>query len=255
LSSTDLSTAVAAALGRPKPLQLKDLATLLGRTTRDVAETLAEDVKDKKVVALDADYIGAEAWTAFAASVSRVLNEHHRSYPLRRGMPREELRSKLGWERAHWGSALSLLAEQKMVALDQSTVRRVDHVGGTAGRRAEADRIVQLLRKEPLAPPPIGEVLSAAGADMSVVFALLDEGEVVRVGDELYFATPDIERIVDTIIGLIRSRGSLTVAEARDALGTSRKYALALLEHLDGQRITHRIGDSRVLGSKASLCV
>jgi selenocysteine-specific elongation factor len=60
--------------------------------------------------------------------------------------------------------------------------------------------------------------------------------------------------MVAETLAIIRAEGQVTVAGIRDAFGTSRKYALALLEHLDAQRVTRRVGDARVLGSKAPAC-
>jgi selenocysteine-specific elongation factor len=110
------------------------------------------------------------------------------------------------------------------------------------------------LAENPLSPQPIGEVLRAADADMPLVSALVDEGELVRVSDDLYYVAQEYSSIVDRILDMIKADGSISVAEMRDRFGTSRRYALAILEHLDSERITRRVGDVRVLGSKAPRC-
>jgi selenocysteine-specific elongation factor len=69
----------------------------------------------------------------------------------------------------------------------------------------------------------------------------------VRAGDGIVFAADVYERFVNGITERLRRNGTLTLAEARDMLGTSRRYAQALLERLDAERITRRVGDARVL--------
>ena len=81
--------------------------------------------------------------------------------------------------------------------------------------------------------------------------ALLDQGRLVKVSDEVAFAPAAYAQMVAQIREFLAREGSITVAQARDLLQTSRKYALALLEHLDAQRVTRHVGDTRVLRERA----
>jgi selenocysteine-specific elongation factor len=76
---------------------------------------------------------------------------------------------------------------------------------------------------------------------------LIEQGKAVRVSDDTVFAASAYEEMVAGITEYIKSHGRITVAEVRDLFKTSRKYALALMEHLDAQKITRRVGDERVL--------
>ena len=75
----------------------------------------------------------------------------------------------------------------------------------------------------------------------------VDEGRVVKVNDEIVFPSTHYSKIVERITAHIREAKGITVGEVRDMFGTSRKYALALMEHLDHKGVTRRVGDSRVL--------
>ena len=77
--------------------------------------------------------------------------------------------------------------------------------------------------------------------------ALTQQGEIVRVGDDVVFTKEAYETAVAMIREIVSSTGSITVAQLRDRMGASRRPVLALLEHLDGERITRRVGDARVL--------
>ena len=73
----------------------------------------------------------------------------------------------------------------------------------------------------------------------------------MKVSDNVFFAASAYDEMVKRVIEHLKSTGKITVAEVRDMFKTSRKYALALMEHLDEQKITRRVGDERVLDSYA----
>jgi selenocysteine-specific elongation factor len=76
---------------------------------------------------------------------------------------------------------------------------------------------------------------------------LVDAGRAVRVKPELYYSRARLDAACQRAVGLARERGELTLPGLRDALGTSRKYAQALLDHLDASKVTVRHGDRHVL--------
>jgi len=80
---------------------------------------------------------------------------------------------------------------------------------------------------------------------------LSDEGLITSIAQDLRVASAALERTRQIVVEMVREGREVTVASLRDRLGTSRKYALALLEYLDGIRVTRRIGDRRALGPRA----
>jgi selenocysteine-specific elongation factor len=87
--------------------------------------------------------------------------------------------------------------------------------------------------------------VAAVGGD--VVMALIETGQLVRLSPDVLLLQETYEDLVAWIRNYISEHGSVNVAQVRDGFDTSRKYALALLEYLDDQRITKRVGDERVL--------
>jgi selenocysteine-specific elongation factor len=79
-----------------------------------------------------------------------------------------------------------------------------------------------------------------------VIAALVEGGELVKVDDTLYYSRGAYDEMRDLILKTIDKRGDVNVAAMRDLFGTSRKYAIPFLEHLDEQKITRRVGDVRV---------
>ena len=89
-----------------------------------------------------------------------------------------------------------------------------------------------------------------AELDEELQNALVESGELMAVSPDVFFRKQDYDSMVARIRTEIELKGSITLAEVRDLFHTSRKYAQALLEHLDGSGVTVRAGDSRILKSK-----
>jgi selenocysteine-specific elongation factor len=85
----------------------------------------------------------------------------------------------------------------------------------------------------------------AVGED--VLAALIEDGTLVRVRENILFHGPAYERMRDGVLEHLQREGAVTVAQVRDMFNTSRKYAIAFMEHLDEVRVTRRVGDERVL--------
>ena len=88
---------------------------------------------------------------------------------------------------------------------------------------------------------------SAAAVGEDVLLALVEIGQLVRLGPDVLLLPDTYSELVDWVKEYITKNGSVNVGQVRDGFNTSRKYALALLEYLDDQRITKRVGDERVL--------
>jgi selenocysteine-specific elongation factor len=101
----------------------------------------------------------------------------------------------------------------------------------------------QRLRAAGLEAPPD----SVLGADPADLAALRAAGRAVRLERDLHVHPAPLAEATAAVVALLEARGQVTLAEVRDALGTSRRYAQALLEHLDAERVTLRVGDARRL--------
>ena len=82
-----------------------------------------------------------------------------------------------------------------------------------------------------------------------VLAALIEQGQLVKLGDGVLFLHETYDEALATIVRYLREHGKITVAEARDLLGATRKYILPLLEHMDALKMTRRMGDERILGT------
>ncbi|HKV89207.1 MAG TPA: selenocysteine-specific translation elongation factor [Candidatus Dormibacteraeota bacterium] len=188
-----------------------------------------------------------EAWDAIASRATRELDDFHAAHPLRIGMAREELRGRLGVAPAAFGPVVAALVEDGRIAERNGSLASPGHQVELEAESGPAGLLLALLRARPLAPPSLPEAMQQAGATPEMVRALAQRGDLVRVSDDVAFARQAYESAVALVRELIGSNGSVTVAQLRDRMGASRRPALALLEHLDAQRVTRRVGDSRTL--------
>jgi len=229
-----------------------DLATLSRRSNLPQAEVLerirplaqAGDVIVLGDLGVDSDAVvySRQGWNILKSKVFVALQTYHQQYPLRRGAPVQEIRSRLSLPQPVYLRVLARLTAEGFLMDEGQHVRLPDHqVAMTPGMQQQAAAYLRALEQEPYSPP------TDRLLDPELLGALIDQGKVVKVNESVVFSASAYREMTDKIIERIRANGSITVAEARTMFDTSRKYILPLLEYLDQQRITRRLGDDRVL--------
>ena len=184
----------------------------------------------------------AAGWSGLVIKAGDFLDGYPRQYPLRTGAPREEIRSRLGMKQRVFGHVLARLQAGGLLVEDGTAVRRAGHVRTISDeQRLVADQYVDTLKTNPYSPP------TDSPLDTELLGLLADEGRIVKVSDSVVFDAGAYEEMLDGVKTRIEDHGEITVADVRDMFGASRKYALALLDYLDQQRVTRRVGDARVL--------
>ena len=96
----------------------------------------------------------------------------------------------------------------------------------------------------------VKDAKSAVGDDL--YFALLDLGRMKQISDDVVYRTEDYGQFRGQIVDYIKQNGEITAPQVRDLFGTSRKYAIGFLEHLDHAKVTRRVGDGRQLAKISS---
>jgi selenocysteine-specific elongation factor len=177
-----------------------------------------------------------------------MLRAYHVTHPLRASMPEEELRSRLGPNRELAAELLNRMFTDGTVVRRQGGVALAAHrIRLSAEQQLAVDAALQELRAQPFAPPAWDEIVARHRLDASLTQYLFDQGLIVRIGTDTVYSRDAYERAVERLKQHLRASGRLTVSEARDLLGSSRKYVLPLLEWLDAQKVTRRVGDDRIL--------
>jgi selenocysteine-specific elongation factor len=234
------------------PLELRAVADALGIDSLEARSLL--DAMPERVVQLGgAGAVAPNTLLARAEWLGRqretlvgLLEQQHRAQPLRRGAAREEMRSRMGLTgRVFDALTQTLSADGQVVDLGGVLALPGRDIRLTADQQRAADRFVAALDANPNAPPAPAEF----GINAELLAALADQGALVRVADGVVFGAARLAEIQRETLRLLDQHSSLTLAQFRDHFGSSRKYAQALLEYFDQQRVTRRVGDARVRGS------
>jgi selenocysteine-specific elongation factor len=187
-------------------------------------------------------------WQRLSQQVSDVLGSFHRRFPLRRGLPKEELRTRLGAEPRLFVRELERLKADGIATEDGPFVRLVTHsVTFTPDEERQVGTLLEVLREAGVSPPDRADLESELRISSELVDALIAQGRVVEVAAGLVYERHALEQIVERVRQDIRGNGPRTVAQIRDLLDASRKYTLALVSYTDEHKITRRVGDERVL--------
>ncbi|HEV1992329.1 MAG TPA: SelB C-terminal domain-containing protein, partial [Candidatus Dormibacteraeota bacterium] len=163
------------------------------------------------------------------------------------GMAREELRSRLGVLPGSFPSVVQGLLQDGLAVESDGAVAMPGHRVEVHALDGTAAALVQLLGRQPFAPPSLSEAVQQTGATDEMIRALAQRGEIVRLSDDIAFTKEAFEAAVTMVREIISSTGSITVGQLRDRMGASRRPVLALLEHLDAAHVTRRVGDARIL--------
>jgi selenocysteine-specific elongation factor len=236
------------ALDGGQPLELDALSRQAGLTHEAARKATDRLIADGQVRALGPFFASEGGWERLASQVGAIVDSYHAQNPLRRGMPKEELKSRLGFSTRLFSVAVERLASERVLADDGMTVRLPQHdITFSPAQAARVERLLTLMKANRFSPPSPAEAEQQVGVEPDVMAALVEQGRLRRLNDGVVFPSDVYDEMVTKIKDRLREQGKITVAEVRDLFGTSRKYALAILEHLDEEKVTRRVGDERVL--------
>ncbi len=247
------------ALDGALPRQSRELIEDGGLPASEMEEALDELLGRSKVLVLGQADVGAQeamdenlylmsrdGWAELERRLRASLSEYHSRYPLRTGMPREELKSRLNLSARIFNAVVGHASAQEILSDEGAVLSLPGHeVRFTPEQQRRIDDLLVRFAHSPYATPSVAECESVLGPELLDV--LLEQGRLIRVSENVLFLADTYEEMVARVVKHIEDEGSITVAQVRDMFRASRKYALALMEHLDEQRITRRVADERML--------
>ena len=190
--------------------------------------------------------ISRAGWNQFVQQVTGLALEYHLAHPLRVGIPREELKSRLGVETRVFNALIGRAAGEGILVEEGPLVHMPNHqVEFTRAQQACVDELLEKFRCIPYNTPSRKNALETVGEELLAV--LIDRGVLIAVAPEVLFLGETCAAMVSAVREQLSEKGTITVSEVRDLFSNSRKYALALLEYMDRAGITVRRGDERVL--------
>jgi selenocysteine-specific elongation factor len=227
-----------------QPLDIKGVVSVSELPSDQVVPALENLVKEARVVAIgqgdSALYYTAAGWERLVKETTAVLQDFHRKYPVRIGMAKVELASRLKLGKQS-PAVLGRMIEQSVIKEEGLNARLPAHeIKLSPAQQTAVDAYLRSLVQNPYSPP------SDLAPEPDLLNLLIDRRQVVKAGD-VVFSAKAYDEMIAGITKFIKTNGKITLAEARDLFKTSRRYVQSLLEYLDEKKITRRVGDDRVL--------
>ena len=208
--------------------------------------------KAGKITLCDGLLITTERFAALRQQTLAAVERFHKANPLVAGINQEQLREELGVGPEVFHSLLDTLVRDKKLEVTGDQVRGAGR--GVVLRDDEAESkqtIEQAFAKAGLQVPALKEVLASLRIDQAraqkIVTLLLRDRVLVKLSDDLVFHRDALERLRQLVMAQKSKTPKLNVASFKDLTEVSRKYAIPLLEYLDRERVTKRVGDERVI--------
>ena len=192
--------------------------------------------------------IATAQWIALSERAIHIVKTYHENFPLRRGIPREELKSRLEISAQLFSAMLKKMDQaESLIQTGKRVAMPGVEINFDKGQQSQVEALMRRFAQNPYTPPTIKDSRSEVGDE--IFNALIDMGDLVTVSNEVVFRKVDHEKMIGMVRKHLAENEKITVAEARDLFSTSRRYVLALLENLDELGVTVREEDYRVLKS------
>jgi selenocysteine-specific elongation factor len=235
---------VTAALEMKQPMELHELQVQCNLSKTEAYQIVSSLIEQKHIIQIgrgdNSLLFTSDGWERLTKKAESVVQDFHRKYPTRPGIPKGELSSKLGLP-PH-SPVLQMLFTHKIFVEEDGNVRLPSYtVQLNSGQQEKVDNYLRALNQNPYAPP--GDIV----LETELLNMLIEQQKVVKVADGVVFARPVYDEMVRRVLDRAREKGTITLAEVRDMFNTSRKYVTALLEYMDEKKLTRRVGDARVV--------
>ena len=247
-------TILEARIGRrgPHGVSLSQLVAETGLRKEVISANLAETLEKISVRRIADTLLSASSFTHLMSSLSDQVAEFHKKNPLVAGISKEELRDKLQVSAEIFSSAIDALVRERKLEVAGELVHLPGRGVVMKDDEAESKQIIeQAFLSAGLRVPSLREVLAGLRVDkvraQKIMTLLLREKSLVKISDELVFHHSALTDLRHKIAALKTASPKIDVARFKDLTGVSRKYAIPLLEYLDRERVTRRVGDERVI--------
>ncbi len=239
----------------PQALARSALTARVGVEPADVAARVEDLVAHGHAAVAGDVLVAPRVLAALSKDILDALGRHHRAQPLSEGVPREELRERL-FSRGHpvvFDRALTDLASAGRIAVRDRIALATHRLELSPEEERVREALDRAYRDAKLTPPDLATIAAAEGVSAPVaerIQSLLLRQKVLARVDTLVFHDAALKQLKADVAALKAAAGAaarIDVATFKERFGVSRKFAIPLLEYLDRERLTRRVGDSRVI--------
>jgi selenocysteine-specific elongation factor len=231
-------------------LSLADAIAESGMLVRELQPSISELKKRDAIVQFGDALVAHVALLQAEHGVLTKLTGFHDANRLKEGISKEELREQTGLGAEFFAGVLDALVREKKIEISGELVRAAGRGVAMKSDESESKRqIEEAFEKAGLKVPALKEVLATVKVDRAraqqIVTLLLRDKTLMKLSDDLVFHKSALDALRAQMATLKASSPKIDIARFKDATGVSRKYAIPLLEWLDRERVTKRVGDAR----------
>ena len=200
----------------------------------------------------DSVLVSPAAFSEATTSALQVVRKFHDANPLVAGMSKEELRDRVGLGPDVFSAFLTKAVSEKKLEVAGELVHAPGRGVSMKDEESESKQIIEhAFLSAGLKVPSLKEVLAGLRVDklraQKIVTLLLRDKALIKISEELVFHQSALSDLRQKITALKPATSKIDVARFKDMTGVSRKYAIPLLEYLDRERVTRRVGDERII--------
>ena len=239
-------------------LTAEQLSTRLGIFGKKMKKFLQLPVSSGKIAVVESDrqrLISSSVQEQAVQKVLEILECYHRDNPLKGGIAKEELRSRMGnqIDAKLFAYTLNNMAKKETIILDQAEIRLSSHevTLQVDEEKMRAD-ILAIYTKAGLKPANLKDVIGSFNDFTEkqirpVLDLLLLDGKLVKVSEILYFESQVINELQERLVSYLRKEGDIDAPGFKEMTGLSRKFFIPILEYFDRIKLTARVDNRRVL--------
>ena len=242
-------------------LTLDRLAVKMGIFGKRVKKIVQQPLSSRKIILIEQDrqrMVSSAVYEKLGEKLRSVLAAYHKENPLKAGLSKEELRSRLyrGLDQRLFQFLLNDLQKKGLISQDQALIRMADHQVSLKDDEQTLRRGLELYYKQAdLAPPTLKEVMVKFNKYpyhllKEVMVIMVSDDQLVKISEDLYFYKPALINLKENLVSLLIKEGELNMPAFKDLTGLSRKFSIPLLEYFDKIKVTMRVGDKRILREK-----
>ena len=238
-------------------IRFSDLKIMTNQTDKQLESTIQKQLSTRVVIQIDKEqrsYIHQDNFTGLQQEMTARLEAFHEANPLKAGMSKEELKSKLPatMDPKLFNLLLVQMIKDEAIVQEENIVRLAAHSISLGVDQADLrDKILETYRESGLQPPFFRDVSKKLEVDPAiandVLQHLIDEGLIVRTKDDLFFDAKAVEGLKSKLVSFLEANEEITTPQFKDMTGASRKFVIPLIEYFDSQMVTLRVGDVRKL--------
>jgi selenocysteine-specific elongation factor len=243
-----------------KGVSFSDLAIMSNLSSKQLETNVQALMSRKEILQIDKErriFVHQNCFNALQTDTHFYLQKYHTTFPLKAGMPKEELRSKLPAtaDAKIFTMIFNHMIKDGVIVQEGESVRLSSHKVSLGEDQAGIKKkIVEIYHNNKLQPPYFKEVVKTLNLDTSrardVLMLLVDEGTIVKIKEDLYFHLEPLTRLKQELVDYLLKNEEIATPQFKDMTGASRKYVIPLMEYFDKENVTIRVGDTRKLRQK-----